>query len=668
MKRPLLVHFIFHPNSDKSRALARFLHKFLNGDPVDPGLRVDTIFCPEEPDAAPPPKPESGRAERTFYVVFADAHLNTDDAWRAYVGDVFVGLDQTHDRMFPLQLSKNAWPLEERLNKANFARAHVVPENELETFLSRVLVTELCRYLVSNDQLSPGQPAPTRVFVSHTKLDVDKDPKVFEAFVEYLDAKKPVKSWVDSGDIGIGTNFEEAIEAGVEQTAMLCLLTDNYSSREYCRKEVLLAKRHDRPILVVDALKGAEKRGFPYLGNATVIRWADNPGEIIDTLLKEVLRNLVAELDLPRHRLHNDEVFTRPPELLTVLQRRRPRSRVLYPDPPLGLSEAREVELSGVCLTTPLQRIAESTRLRGRTIAVSLSESTDIGARGLDSVHLDAATLDICRYLLVTGASLAYGGHLGEKGYTDQLGNVVKAYNALEGVDPVDRIRNYRGWPLPRLTVEQRDDRSAVARIIETDRPADIDETMNSAFLAEPAFFSATTSPEHRFAWARGMTEMRERQADETAARVVLGGTFGPTEKVGEDGSRSVKWYFGLMPGVLEEVLISAKREQPVFLIGAFGGVAGLVFDLIEGVARPEATWEYQRECPDSVQLRELYQTKVIAFPDYSAISQELRSRGLKGLNPLLSEAEHRELATTLDTKRMIKLLMEGLSRLNPSA
>ncbi|MEM1330056.1 MAG: hypothetical protein AAGG07_05810 [Planctomycetota bacterium] len=664
MKPAFLLYIVFHPASDASRTLARRLHSFLNDNPVEPGLRVGTRFCPETPDRKPPAALDLAQAGRNFVVVLADAHLNTDDAWRSYVGDLGEQLDGELDRLMPIQLSSNAWPLDPRLKTTNFARAYA--DEDPERYAERVLLTELCRHLGAAGTPAPGDPAPTEVFLSHTKLDIDRPPRVFDAFIRHLNAKHPVAAWVDCAKIGSGDDFEARISAGASQTSMLCLLTDRYSSREYCRTEVLLAKRYDRPLVVVDALQETDKRGFPYLGNATVVRWADNPSEIIDVLLKELLRNLIAESDLERQATAGETVFRRPPEVLTVLERCGRKGAILYPDPPLGRAESHVVKQTGVTLTTPLQRVTQRAPLKHRTIALSLSESTDIRSNGLDSVHLDSTTLDLCRYLLAAGATLAYGGHIGSKGYTEQLGNLVRAYNNLDGVDPVARIRNYRGWPLPRLTVEQRDDRAAIARVIETDRPADVDETMNPAFVAAPTFFPATTSPEHRFAWARGMTEMRVRQTDETAARIVLGGTFGPTEKVNDDGTQSVKWYSGLMPGVLEEVLISAERGHPVFLIGAFGGVARLVFDLIEGVERPEATWEYQRDCPDSVQLRDLYHANGMMFPDYRTVAEELRSQGLEGLNPLLNEAEHRELATTLDTEQMVELLVKGLSQLNP--
>jgi len=49
--------------------------------------------------------------------------------------------------------------------------------------------------------------------------------------------------------------------------------------------------------------------------------------------------------------------------------------------------------------------------------------------------------------LLLKGATLAYGGHLGSEGYTQMVFELVRANNNLEGVQPFERIVNHRGWP-----------------------------------------------------------------------------------------------------------------------------------------------------------------------------------------------------------------------------
>src|SRR5262249_8288496 len=172
---------------------------------------------------------------------------------------------------------------------------------------------------------------------------------------------------------------------------------------------------------------------------------------------------------------------------------------------------------------------------------------------------------------------------------------LVRANNNLEGVQPFERIVNHRGWPLPRLTVEELARLNQVSKTVELPRPADIDETLSADFVANPKFFPADKSPEHRFAWARGMTEMRAFQADKARSGVVagvgIGRHFGPTVEVKEDGTRKEQWYISRIPGVLEEIVLSVKAGQPVFLSGAFGGVAKLVLDLIRGNDREEATW-----------------------------------------------------------------------------
>ena len=171
------------------------------------------------------------------------------------------------------------------------------------------------------------------------------------------------------------------------------------------------------------------------------------------------------------------------------------------------------------------------------------------------------------------------------------------------------------GGPLPRLSTEERAALKWVAVTHSMPRPADVTEEMNPDFVKEPPkFFHANTSPEHRYAWARGMTEMRAFQADASrsgvVARIVLGGTFGPTFKALPDGTTQENWYMSRIPGVLEEIVLSIQHGQPVFLVGVFGGVAKLVMDLIQGVDRPEATWDFQKGAPHAEDMRKLYEAQ----------------------------------------------------------
>lgn len=151
---------------------------------------------------------------------------------------------------------------------------------------------------------------------------------------------------------------------------------------------------------------------------------------------------------------------------------------------------------------------------------------------------------------------------------------------------------------------------------------------------------------------------MRERQTREVAARVIVGGRLGPTG----DG------YRGRMPGVLEEALLSIRSARPVYLVGAFGGCAHLVLDALEGTARPELTWDYQRTVPHSDELRQLYQQRGQTWDEYGAIAAEFKSCGLKGLKNGLTLEENQELAATRSAERIVELVLRGLQQSYPPA
>jgi hypothetical protein len=161
------------------------------------------------------------------------------------------------------------------------------------------------------------------------------------------------------------------------------------------------------------------------------------------------------------------------------------------------------------------------------------------------------------------------------------------------------------------------------------------------------------------------MTTMRESQvakASGIAARIILGGKFGPPEQ--GPGSEE-KWYAGRIPGVLEEVVLSAQAGQPVFLIGAFGGASALAIDLLEGKNRPEATWDYQKRAPNAEGMRALYDQCGQTWWDYPEMVDLLRKAGPGGINPLLMEDENRELFRTRNIARMIELILKGLNNLS---
>jgi hypothetical protein len=668
MGAPLLVHLMFHPSSSDARKLAGALHHALNDDAAVPGLRVPTALLAEDGTALPPDNLDLDEAEHSVAVVLADDHMVLEDgvpedrrSWPAFVADVADRCADGQHRFLPVQLTEAAWPLHEKLQQTNFIRGHLQTEDTRLPWLERRLVIEICRFLLGHDR---GDQAPVKVFLSHAKQDIKTGPKLFEELVAHLNATQPVSAWVDSAQIEAGKDFAGAIEKGVSESAVLVLATASYSSRPWCRREVLFAKAHACPLVVADGLDGLDTRSFPYAGNVPVVAWgAGGAQRAVDLLLKEQLRHLHSNRLLERQRQPEDCIRPTPPELATIvaLPKERP---ILYPDPPLGDEELEVLAHLGHRVETPLQRAASRRSLSAKKVAVSISESDSPQRVGMLREHLDDALLEISRHLLVRGASLAYGGHLGGEGYTVALFDLVRAHQQMSGVPPVDRIVNYVGWPLPNPTVAQRARYKDQATFVRVARPEGIEALDPKALAAEPAFFPADT-PERRYAWARGMTRMREQQTAETAARIALGGKVGPTVTATPAGGKKESWYMSRIPGVVEEILLSLQAGKPLYLCGAFGGAAALAIDLLSGKAPPEFTWDYQKQAPHAEAMRALYEKQGVAWLDYPDMARIFKDAGVAGLSRAngLSEEENQELFRTRDLPRLIELLLLGLTR-----
>jgi hypothetical protein len=158
---------------------------------------------------------------------------------------------------------------------------------------------------------------------------------------------------------------------------------------------------------------------------------------------------------------------------------------------------------------------------------------------------------------------------------------------------------------------------------------------------------------------------MRRYQAVSSGAcaRIVIGGKVGPTTTATPDGGRSERWYSGRIPGVVEEALLSLQAKQPVFIVGAFGGAARLVIDLLEGRKREEFTWDYQKQAPHAEAMRALYESEEQPWDDYEDMAAYLKTIGVDGLaerNGLSAEL-NRELFTCRDIIRIVELVLAGI-------
>lgn len=203
-------------------------------------------------------------------------------------------------------------------------------------------------------------------------------------------------------------------------------------------------------------------------------------------------------------------------------------------------------------------------------IAISTSESSDMESLGLSNEHLRDAMAEIARHLLALGARLVYGGDLREHGFSKLLFELVARYgrDADEG-DSRSNVANYLAWP-----VHIRMPMADLAKFnAELEGSAElILVALNGTLLSFDERQGMAQSQATDREWAAGLTAMRHATRNLTHARIVLGGR--------------VEQYKGVMPGIAEEALLSLQAQQPLYLMGGFGGCARDIAETL-GLVQP---------------------------------------------------------------------------------
>lgn len=658
-----LVHLVFHPTCEQSRLLAESMAEGINVDRSIFNSGIPSLILPETADQQPPQHYALNESTRCAVVVFTSDKMVLDERWAKFVGDLWAHCaDDENKRFLPVQLSENAWPVDDRLNGTSFYRAFALPDEKRNEGVLRWLIIELCRILQGIDR---SEKLPLTIFLSHAKQDLQSEPKIFAEISEHLNNTQPVGAWVDSAKIETGSQFAEEIEKGVSESVLMVLGTRNYGSRPWCRRELLMAKEYNRPFVVIDALQGEESRSFPYDGNAPRMRWTSGSAEkAVNLLLRETLRHYYLSQALPTADAETDLVLASPPELATVVAL-QPDTRILYPDPPLGDEEMERLAVLKLQLETPLQRIGKTKQLAGRQIALSISESSDCRRYGMTESQMDSMLNDVSLQLLVNGATLVYGGRIGSDGYTLALFDMVRSYSGNSGLPPVERVRNYVGWPLPNPEAV-RAKYINEATIVPVPRPDELADLESQGIPADVVEFIQVTNGITRFAWAEGMTKMRQTQATtpEISLRIAIGGKYGPLDD--QDPEEASHWYLGRIPGVIEEIYLSLLHRQPVLLIGAFGGGTSIVADLLEGRTRTEFSWDYQQHAPHAPEMRKIYDQRGVHWHGYRELGKFFQTMGVDGLSALnrLTPDENRELFVTRDASRILELILLSVKRI----
>lgn len=368
--RPFLViYVVWHPDFVDGRATADALFAHYRRDlfaNVAGGTGLSVLFRFDPPPGQRVPLGvDFDDAETSAVVVLLEEHLTGDDAWVRYVDELAAEAETRGfaARVFPVAIDRTGYGIGDTIKELNYVRWEAWfgdgPADRRQKLTAR-LTYELCRVLRHRlAQLEhPDEPAealaaylkPIRVFLSHSKHDAYGE-QIAKAIRDRILSETDLAGFFDALNIPAGVRFADVLEHTVEVSAMVAIHTDSYSSREWCRREVIAAKRANVPLVVANCMMDFEERGFPYLGNVPVVRMepdaAHRISHVIARLIDEALKDFLwrCRVQLARTSGAADVTFLpRPPELISLaglpsVAAGAPR-RIVYPDPPLGKEEA----------------------------------------------------------------------------------------------------------------------------------------------------------------------------------------------------------------------------------------------------------------------------------------------------------------------------------------
>lgn len=362
----LVVYVVWHPAFIAGAEIAErvrehFRRQLYANVAGGAGLSVMYRSTPAPGEKIPLPIPLD-EAETTAVVVIADPLLAGDADWVGYVQQIGAATEAAGlgSRLFPVSLDASVLG---RLKVDEQAlRWDLWPGNGATR--GRRLLTELtyefCRmlrhYLEHLKHPDEEEAAlekyltNVRIFLSHSKHD-PHGTAIALAIRDSLHAGHGLASFFDVHDIPGGLRFHKVILQQVRTSAVVAIHTDSYSSREWCRKEIIEAKRASVPLVVANSISDVDERGFPYMGNVPLVRLEPEHEERIDfvisRLIDEVLKDFLwrCQVQIAGTQDPNVIFLPRPPELISLASlppvSEAPHPLVVYPDPPLSTEEER---------------------------------------------------------------------------------------------------------------------------------------------------------------------------------------------------------------------------------------------------------------------------------------------------------------------------------------
>lgn len=380
--RPFLVVYVaWHPAFEEGTAIAKRLYDHYRRELYEnvaggTGLSVLYRSAPD-PSTSAPMMVDLEEGETAAIIVLFDEHLAADAGYVGWVKDLAARTEAAglRARIFPVAIDGALVRTGVIEQAVRWDKWGGIDAEQCLHRLTSDLTYQFCRMLRSyleqlrrpeeDEEALEKYLRKVQIFLSHSKRDNDGE-RIAQLIRQELVEGGGLASFFDVKDIPPGIPFDRVILSQVRVSAVVAIYTDSFSSREWCRREIIEAKRWSVPLVVANCISDTDERGFPYLGNVPVVRMdpakVDRVDQVIARLLDEVLKDFLwrCKVKVVSDSLTENVVFLpRPPELISLAvlgELRGENTTLVYPDPPLGSEEQRLFET-----------IAPEVRLRSMT-------------------------------------------------------------------------------------------------------------------------------------------------------------------------------------------------------------------------------------------------------------------------------------------------------------
>ena len=556
---------------------------------------------------------------------------------------------------------------EGRLKSLNCIRMFEWNEDFKKEYAIFYLSHELYRFGLKNiNLLESGIDSSIRLFLSHAKKG-DTGLKHAKAIKKFIDNSN-MQGFFDVNDISSGFKFDEEIEKHIKRSTLIAIESDAYSTRYWCQREILTAKREKRPIILVNSLEEYEDRVFPAASNIPCVHITAEPlndkdilriliAALLETIRFEHARKLLTYYRNQKWIDQNAVIFARPPEIQQIVEilKKDKKSNnlvICYPEPPLYKEETEWADYFNITVSTPLWS-SDKKSYKNKKFRIGLSIA-DYQPDGYDKQNQDLDELkrfsqSLARHLLANKHTLIYGGDLRNDGFTQFILDEATVLRDRLQLDKLF-VENYLAWP---LNVKQENlkwyaNYNTVVKPVSASIPDDI-----KSLIHDISTFLPPDCLENKYIWSRCLTTMREESIKSSDIRILVGGKF--------------ENYLGKMPGVLEEFLIAYKQDLVIFLVGGLGGLTKkLCISIKNRKIEEEFTEEWQMNHNDAYQDLQEIASQHGKHTDYDNLKEVIENITI----PILAERtgltneEYERLMTTPFIDESIYLILKSIKNL----